>query len=133
MYLLCSKIASSKIKGSIRKNVNELNRPLLHRISQNIQDGQRQSLAQLLLLVNLSPPLMDHRPPDPSHMQSCPQFCCSGSFLSVHNPLPSLLEHSRVAINELKNGYPLHLDKIKLCWHVLIQLTTFPFQTQMTF
>ena len=38
--------------------------------------GLHPSFAQRLVLVNLSPPAMDHRFPDPSNVQSCPQFCC---------------------------------------------------------
>ena len=46
------------------------------------------------------------------------------------------LEPLYVAIKGLKNDDPYHLDEInlvKLCWRVLIQLTTSVLHTQMTF
>ena len=55
----------------------------------------------------------------------------TGSFL-LFVPL-LLVEHLHVAINKLKNSDHLDLDEVKLCWRVLIQLTTSLFQTQITF
>ena len=90
------------------------------------RDGQHQSLAQRLVLVNynLSPPVMDHQSTDPSHMLSCYSFIVStGSFISVRATLPHL-EHLYVVFNEMKKkpGDPLDLDEvmIKLCFRVLI-------------
>ena len=47
----------------------------------------------------------------------------TGYLISVRT-LPLALEHLHVAISKLKNSDPLDLDKVKLCWRVLIQLTT---------
>ena len=125
------------VKRSTRKIVNDLSWCRLHRISlrnsscssyyiemihfgclpaASINERQQplrywlpQSLAQVCVLVDLSPPLIDYQPLDSSHSSARSFVDSTWAILSVRNS--PLLEHLDVAVSD----DPLDLGEVKLC------------------
>ena len=120
MYFSNTKLPSNDVFQNLAGrlfSINERQEPL--------SDCLHQSLAQFLVLLSFSPPLIDHQP---SHIQTsqsftqfCPEFCCFHQILSVRNH--SLLQHLRLAVSEVEHDHLLDLGEVKLCWRVLIHLT----------
>ena len=94
---------------------------------ESLWDRLHQSLAQLLVQVNLSQPLIGDKPLDSLYTPARNFVVSTGYFLSFCNL--SLLRHLHVAVRRLlQRDDLLDTDKVKLCWRVLIRLTIFALQ-----